>query len=92
MNRQIQEALDILQEECGEVIVEVSKCRRFGMDSIHYKTGIKHVTMLETEVADVLSLVDILIEQGVLDPVVLNIAKDAKKEKLKKWSKIYEQD
>jgi hypothetical protein len=92
MKRQIQEALDILQEECAEVIVEVSKCRRFGMDSIHYKTGIKHATMLETEVADVLTLVDILIEQGVLDPVVLDIAKGAKKEKLKQWSKIYEQD
>jgi hypothetical protein len=92
MKRQVQEALDILQEECGEVIVEVSKCRRFGLDSTHYKTGIKHSTMLETEVADVLTLVDILIEQGILDTVVLDIAKDAKKEKLKLWSKIYEQD
>lgn len=92
MKRQVQEALDILQEECGEVIVEVSKCRRFGMDSLHYKTGIKHSTMLETEVADVLALVDILIDQGVLDLATLDIAKDAKKEKLKKWSKIYEQD
>ncbi len=92
MKRQIQEALDILQEECGEVIVEISKCRRFGMDSLHYKTGIKHSTMLETEVADVLALVDVLIEQGVLDTTTLDIAKDAKKEKLKQWSGIYEQD
>lgn len=86
----IQEALDILQEECGEVIVEVSKCRRFGLNSLHYKTGIKHSTMLETEVADVLALVDILIDQGVLDLNTLDIAKEAKKEKLKLWSKIYE--
>lgn len=92
MKRQVQEALDILQEECGEVIVEVSKCRRFGLNSLHYKTGIKHSTMLETEVADVLALVDILIEQGILDPTTLDIAKDAKKEKLKQWSRIYEQD
>jgi hypothetical protein len=54
MKRQVQEALDILQEECGEVIVEVSKCRRFGLESLHYKTSIKHSVMLETEVADVL--------------------------------------
>lgn len=92
MKRQVQETLDILQEECGEVIVEVSKCRRFGLDSLHYKTGIKHSTMLANEVADVLALVDILFEQGILDPVMLDIAKDAKKEKLKKWSRIYEQD
>lgn len=92
MKRQVQEALDILQEECGEVIVEVSKCRRFGLESLHYKTGVKHSVMLETEVADVLALVDILIEQGILDITTLDIAKDAKKEKLKKWSRIYEQD
>ena len=92
MKRQVQEALDILQEECGEVIVEVSKCRRFGLDSLHYKTGIKHATMLELEVGDVLALVDILIDQGILDIATLDIAKEAKKEKLKQWSKIYEQD
>lgn len=92
MKRQIQEALDILQEECAEVIVEVSKCRRFGLDSAHYKTGVKHSVMLETEVGDVLALVDILIDQGVIDVTTLEIAKDAKKEKLKRWSKIYEQD
>jgi NTP pyrophosphatase (non-canonical NTP hydrolase) len=92
MKRQVQETLDILQEECGEVIVEVSKCRRFGLDSLHYKTGIKHATMLETEVGDVLALIDILIEQGILDTTTLDIAKEAKKEKLKQWSRIYEQD
>ena len=92
MKRQVQEALDILQEECGEVIVEVSKCRRFGLDSLHYKTGIKHATMLETEVGDVLALIDILVDQGVLDLNTLDLAKEAKKEKLKQWSRIYEQD
>jgi NTP pyrophosphatase (non-canonical NTP hydrolase) len=92
MKYQIQEALDILQEECAEVIVEVSKCRRFGVDSLHYKTGIKHSDMLETEVGDVLALIDILIDQGILDPLTLDVAKQAKKEKLKQWSRIYEQD
>ncbi len=92
MKKQIQEALDILQEECGEVIVEVSKCRRFGLESVHYKTGIKHSTMLETEVADVLALVEILIEQGLLDRATLELGIENKKEKLKQWSGIYEQD
>lgn len=92
MKKQVQEALDILQEECGEVIVEVSKCRRFGLDSLHYKTGIKHATMLETEVADVLALVEILIDQGVLDRTTLELGIENKKEKLKQWSRIYEQD
>ena len=90
MNSKIKEALGILQEECAEVIVEVSKCDRFGMNSVHYKTGLLHSKMLEMEVGDVLAMVDILIEQGVLDVNELDIAKANKKEKLKVWSKIYE--
>lgn len=89
MNEKIQETLDILQEECGEVIVEVSKCRRFGLDSTHYKTGLPHSEMLEIEVGDVLAMVDILLEQGVLSQDKLDIAKQNKKDKLKKWSNIY---
>lgn len=84
-----QEALDLLQEECAEVIIEVSKIRRFGIDAKHYKTGIPHSDMLETEVGDVLALVDILIEQGVLDRTRLDIAIEKKKLKLKKWSDLY---
>ncbi len=91
MNNKVEEAVGILQEECAEVIVEVSKCRRFGFDSTHYKTGLKHTTMLENEIGDVLAMVDILIDQGLLDQANLIAAKHAKKEKLKKWSKIYEE-
>ena len=83
------EAMDILQEECGEDIVAVSKCNRFGIDSLHYKTGLTHNTMLEMEVGDVLALIDVLIEQGVLDQHKLEIAKQNKIEKLKVWSTIF---
>jgi hypothetical protein len=86
----IQEALDILQEECAEVIQEVSKCRRFGLDSLHYKTNLKHSTMLEMEIGDVLALVDILVDRGILNADRLEEAARAKQEKLKQWSKIYE--
>jgi NTP pyrophosphatase (non-canonical NTP hydrolase) len=82
--------MDILQEECAEVIVEVSKCRRFGLDSVHYKTGLVHSKMLEAELGDVLAMVDILLDQGVLSRSGLDQAIAAKKEKLKQWSKIYE--
>ena len=90
MNNKIKEALGILQEECAEVIVEVSKCNRFGMDSNHYKTGLRHSIMLETEIGDVLAMVDILVDQGVLDMDRLEVAKENKKQKLKQWSSIYE--
>lgn len=89
MNKE-EEALGILQEECAEVIVEVSKIRRFGLNTHHYKTGILHSKMLEQEVGDVLALVDILIEQGVLNKQGIDQAIQNKKDKLKQWSNIYE--
>ena len=89
MNK-VEEALGIMQEECAEVIVEVSKIRRFGIDSVHYKTGQTHAKMLEAEVGDVLALVDILMEQGILNAEELTLAKERKKDKLKQWSTLYE--
>lgn len=90
MDSKIQETLDILQEECGELIVEVSKCRRFGLDSLHYKTGIAHSQMLEAEAADVLAMIDILVEREIFNRDNLKNLIKAKKDKLKQWSKIYE--
>ena len=92
MKKQVEEALGILQEECAEVIQEVSKIRRFGLDTLHYKSGVKHSTMLEMEVGDVLALVDILVEQGILDRDGLEVATENKKLKLQQWSSIYVKD
>ena len=92
MNERVKEALRLLQEECGEVIVESSKCNRFGLNSLHYKTGVEHRAMLEQEIGDVLTLVDILLEEGVVSHVGLLDAKLKKVEKLKKWSNLYEQN
>lgn len=90
MNTATQQALDILQEECAEVIVEVSKCRRFGIDSVHYRTGELHRTMLEQEIGDVLALVDILVDQGLVDQDALDSAKESKRLKLMQWSTIFQ--
>jgi hypothetical protein len=92
MDTKTEEALGILQEECAEVIVEVSKIRRFGLDTAHFKSDLQHThrTMLEMEIGDVLALVDILLEQGLVDQTRLDQYKQNKKDKLRKWSKIYE--
>jgi NTP pyrophosphatase (non-canonical NTP hydrolase) len=84
-----QEALVILQEECAEVIQAASKIYRFGLDNAH-KSGNTQRANLEMEIGDMLALVDILIEQGVVDLNNLNTAKLNKIEKLKIWSKLYE--
>jgi NTP pyrophosphatase (non-canonical NTP hydrolase) len=89
MNERVQEILDILQEECGEVIVEVSKCRRFGLDSVHYKTGELHQDMLTQELGDVLAMMRLLVESGVVSMDALEAAGERKIEKLRKWSNIF---
>lgn len=90
--KKFEEALGILQEECAEVIVEVSKILRFGIDSHHSLNGISHRKLLETELGDVLALVEILIEQGIVNRDKLNTAIENKKLKLEQWSSIYEEE
>ena len=80
MNSKTNEALVILQEECAEVIQEVSKCFRFGINDLN-KDGIKHSLVLEKEVADMLCMVDILVAQGRLDPARLAVGKIEKQTK-----------
>ena len=90
--KQLKEVMDITQEECAEVIQAISKISRFGIDNFKPnkpKTNREH---LEEEVGDMLAMVDIMIEQGIVTQDNLDIAKAAKIEKLKKWSSIYEQN
>jgi NTP pyrophosphatase (non-canonical NTP hydrolase) len=90
MNEKNREALIILQEECAEVIQAVSKCYRFGLDNSH-KSGLTQRANLELEIGDMLALVDILVDQGVVDVNNLNTAKANKVEKLKIWSALYKE-
>ena len=83
MNRN-EEIMTILQEECAEVIQAVSKVRRFGMMENHGN--------LVVELCDLQTMLDLMYEFGVvncsyeqrLDNMFL------KREKLKKFSKIFE--
>jgi len=90
MNPIEKEVMDILQEECAEVIQAVSKISRFGIDNFKPgkpKTNREH---LEEELGDMLAMIDILLEKKLISLDKLEIAKSAKIEKLKKWSNIYE--
>jgi len=90
MNNKEKEVMDILQEECAEVIQAVSKVSRFGIDN--YKPGkpLTNREHLEEELGDLLAMVDIMLEQGIVSQGNLEVAKQAKIEKLKKWSTIYD--
>ena len=92
MNKQIQEVMDILQEECAEVIQMVSKIRRFGLDEMHLKDGETNRFLLNEEIGDLMCCIDILVDNGIINQTDIKIAKGKKIEKLKKWSTIYEQE
>ena len=90
MKEQEREVMNILSEECAEVIQAISKVHRFGLDN--YKPGKPKTNRehLEEEIGDLLAMVDILLDMDVVDQEALDKAKIAKIEKLKKWSKIYD--
>ena len=91
MNEQTKEILIILQEECAEVIQDVSKCFRFGPDQVHLNSadGRTQIQNLEKELGDVMAMIELLAAEGVgVSKEGIERAKKAKYEKLKIWSSI----
>jgi NTP pyrophosphatase (non-canonical NTP hydrolase) len=89
ISSKVNEILDILQEECGEVIVAISKVRRFGIDN-SYKDGGTQREHLVQELGDVTLLIELLKAHNVFTEDELHAAQLRKSQKLVKWSKIYE--
>lgn len=81
------EILEILQEECAEVIQAVSKVKRFGWDnSFEGKpTNREHLT---EELGDLEAMIELLKKNWEVSPALVQKAKEAKLEKLRKWSSI----
>ena len=88
MNEDNNEVMDILQEECAEVVQAVSKIRRFGIDNAKPGKDQTNREHLEEEVGDMLAMIDILLINDIVSWSNLHRAKRAKIEKLKKWSNI----
>lgn len=86
------QVLDILQEECAELIAVISKIRRFGINNHNpfiepIKTNRTH---LIEELGDVLALIEIISRKYEISKDELTIAQERKIEKLKKWSNIFD--
>ena len=86
----VNEILDILQEECAEVIQAISKCRRFGIDEQNLKTGRTQREELVQELGDVTLLIELLQAHHLFIEGELHSAKLNKATKLTKWSTIYD--
>lgn len=81
-DKKINEILDLLQEECGEVVQIISKCRRFGLEE-------KREDLVK-ELGDVSLLIELLHAHQLFTHDELNQAKLSKATKLTKWSTIYD--
>jgi len=76
------EALTIFMEECAEATVEASKLIRFGSETM------ADVHRMEVEVGDLLCMIDMLDECGIIDLKEVASHREAKREKLKHWSNL----
>lgn len=90
MDSQTKEVMDILQEECAEVIQAASKIFRFGFESC-YPTEDSPTTKecLTMELGQLLCMVALLVDQKVVDETELMNYMELKKKKLEKWSSIF---
>jgi hypothetical protein len=89
MNEKHREILVITQEECAEVIQEISKIFRFGIDNQH-KDGMLHQEKLEMEIGDLLCMINLMTQYGLIRPDQVQASVQNKQQKLKQWSKIYD--
>lgn len=92
MNSKHEEILNILQEECAELIQMVSKCRRFGIDQQHLKADKPNRIKLTEEIGDVLAMINLCINYKIVDQTAVIVAQENKFKKLKQWSTIFEQE
>ena len=86
----MKEILLITQEECAEVTQAISKVFRFGLNE-RWPEPINPTNKerLEEEVGDLLCMIDIMVENGIISDENLNKARNHKRQKLKTWSSIF---
>jgi len=85
------EILLITQEECAEVSQAISKVFRFGMEDSHPVTGINNREHLEEEIGDLMCMIDLLIDNGIVSEAACITAKNEKLNKLTQWSNIFKE-
>ena len=76
-----EELLVIFMEECAEASVEASKVIRFGRND-------EEIGSLSREVGDLVCMINLLEEYGLINRSQINKYALDKKEKLKKWSNL----
>tara|TARA_B100001564_G_scaffold176709_1_gene148638 strand:- start:395 stop:646 length:252 start_codon:yes stop_codon:yes gene_type:complete len=81
MDKQI-EALVITMEECGELTQACSKVIRTNQKE-------EYIRELTKEVGDVMCMIDLLVQNNLVDENNIKLCAKKKREKLKKWSNLF---
>lgn len=84
------EILNILQEECGEVVQIISKIRRFGIYSDY--SGITNRDQLATELGDLQAMINLAIDSDIVTELDVRDAATRKLGKLMRFSTIFDED
>lgn len=92
MKNKINETLLIAQEECAEVTQAISKIFRFGFDAEYPKDGKNNRERLEEEVGDLLCMIQLMSEFGIISESGMYKAALDKRAKLEKWSNIFKEE
>lgn len=86
MNNSEREIMLIAQEECAEVVQAISKVFRFGFAGTF--DGRTNKDRLEEETGDLLCMINMMEEYGMIDWTRVQVAAQMKRDKLKTWSTI----
>jgi NTP pyrophosphatase (non-canonical NTP hydrolase) len=84
------EILLIAQEECAEVTQAISKTFRFGL--LERYADKSNQERLEEEVGDLMCMIELMQDNGIIDPEFVRAAALTKRSKLSKWSNIFNEE
>jgi CRISPR/Cas system-associated endonuclease Cas3-HD len=77
--------LTIIAEECAETAQRASKCIRFTLDEVQPEQELTNAQRLVYEFNDIVAVMELLQEQGLIDKVIDREAIDKKKLKVAKY-------
>jgi NTP pyrophosphatase (non-canonical NTP hydrolase) len=90
MNDKEKEIMLIAQEECAEVVQAISKVFRFGKTDEY--NGQTNQQRLEEEIGDLMCMIELMQEYGIISATNVLNANVKKRLKLRKWSSVFNEE
>lgn len=90
MNDSEKQILLICQEECAEVTQAISKVFRFGIGAEY--NGRTNYQRLTEELGDLLCMIDLIMETGIVNEDAVLKASLQKRNKLHEWSDVFKEE